>query len=76
MRHVLPFSLRSSPHSVPGRSRYLRGMLYALRRIVTPLGDLAAGTQSRRNLEVRDSLWMPRRDCAEIAYLQLGHIEA
>ena len=56
MQQMLPFSLRSSPPSHLGRSGYLRGMLCDLRHIATPLDGLGAGTQSRRDLEVGDSL--------------------
>ena len=63
MRHMLPFSPRSPPHSVPRRCGYLRGMLYALRYTATPLGDLSVGTRSRRNLmRIRFTL-----DAGEIA---------
>ena len=47
MRQMLPFSLRSSPPSHPGRSGYLRGMLYNPRQVVTPLGGRGAGARSR-----------------------------
>ena len=56
MQQMLPFSLRSSPPSHLGRSGYLRGMLCDLRHIATPLDGLGAGTQSRRDFEVGDSL--------------------
>ena len=50
MRHMLPFSPRSSPPSDPGRSDYLRGVICALRQLATPLDDLGSGMRSRRDL--------------------------
>ena len=56
MHDLLAFSLSSPPRSHSGRCGYLRCVLYALRQIATPLDALGAGTQSLRDLEVRDSL--------------------
>ena len=50
MRHMLPFSPRSSPPSDPGRSDYLRRVICALRQLATPLDDLGSGMRSRRDL--------------------------
>ena len=50
MRHTPPFSPRSSPPTEPGQPGYLRGMLCALREMVTPPDGLGAGARSRRNL--------------------------
>ena len=50
LRQMLPFSLRSSPPSHPGRCGYLRGMFCALSYSKTPLDGLGSGTRSRQNL--------------------------
>ena len=45
-----PYSATLSNRNKPGRFRYLRGILCALRPSVAPVGDQAASAQSRRNL--------------------------
>ena len=74
VRQMLPFLLSSSPPSNPGRSRYLRGVLYALRYIVMPLVGLGAGARSGRNLAVSGDI-SQHPDCAEIAQLQCRPLE-
>ena len=72
VRRMLPFSLRSSPPSDPGRSVYLRGVLCALRQIATPLGGLG--------VQVRDlgaiSLYLATSRDSEIASrLRTCHVD-
>ena len=44
------YSATLSNRNRPGHSRYLRGVLYAFRDSVGPVGDQAASEKSRRNL--------------------------
>ena len=50
MRQPPLYSATLSNRNEPGHSRYLRGMICALRQMVTPLDGLGAGARSRRNL--------------------------
>ena len=50
MRQAPPYSATLSNRNKPGHSRYLRGVLRALRHPVGPVGNQEATVQSRRNL--------------------------